>query len=81
MHVQHVGSWVDRHTRHNIVDRKLMKDTDMKRKLLLDKLRSYGIYKQLERDAGFLRDVNIMDYRHVRVLFSCKTSGFYVFFL
>jgi len=56
------GSWVDRYTRHHIEDRKLMKDTDMKRRLLLDKLRSFGIYKQLERDAAFLASVNIMDY-------------------
>merc|ERR1712157_671382 len=46
------GSWVDRHTNHHITDQRLMKDEDIQRPLLLNRLKAVGIYKQLQKDVA-----------------------------
>jgi len=56
------GSWVGRNTNNIIWDRKLMKDNDLHRELLLESEKSNAIYKQLEKDTEFLASLKIMDY-------------------
>eukprot|EP01084_Bolivina_argentea_P308482 533441_1 len=56
------GSWIDRNTNYQITDRKLMKDSDLKKSLLLNRKKSMKIYNQLAKDTMFLGKANIMDY-------------------
>ena len=56
------GSWVGRGTDHGIKSGKVMKDNDLKRFIILNRKNQSQILEQLDRDAKFLEDHEIMDY-------------------
>jgi len=56
------GSWIDRHTNRHVSEKKLMKDGDLHRKLILDGMVSEQMYTQLEADSRWLSEQCIMDY-------------------
>ena len=56
------GSWVDRHTSNAIAGKSVLKDSDLHRKLILDKFTATSFIKQCEADSKFLASHNIMDY-------------------
>eukprot|EP00483_Globobulimina_turgida_P000109 UN00109 len=66
------GSWVDRHTQHHVTDRKLMKDSDLHSKLVLNKPQAEAMNQQLKADTLFLSSVNIMDYSLLLGIFYTK---------
>jgi len=56
------GSWVGRNTGRRVDEKKLMKDNDLRRKLILDFVVQTKLMKQLKLDTDFLCSWRIMDY-------------------
>jgi len=56
------GSWVARSTELQFNSKKLMKDNDFHRRLIMRSKMKDMFLKQIDSDTKFLRDLNIMDY-------------------
>eukprot|EP01084_Bolivina_argentea_P038290 70804_1 len=66
------GSWCDRNTNHRIEDKKLMKDKDLKKPLMVNRLLAASVYQQLKKDSEFLGGLGIMDYSLLLGIFYTK---------
>ena len=69
------GSWIDRTTPGAFLDkRRVMKDMDLKKYIILSEGNRARILAQLERDSAFLQAHNVMDYSLLLGIFYCKIA-------